>query len=356
MKKWNVYRGVVSGALVVLFSGCSTVDCGRPCVPRTTRVSPSAPIRLPAGFKNPDSITLGPNNEIYLTINNSSDPTLKPKIAILDQDDRLRVFCALPTHPLSGKTSPLGIAFGADGNLYVADNQTFISSEPGRSRLLRVNIEDGRAVGVDVVVTGLTAANGVSCYEQYVVVNDTCIEGAYPQKSGTYRFTLDQLQGDPVEVTGWNDPHLLVKLTTQNKTYQVGANGVVYDHDGNLYVCNFGDREISKTTFASDGTIETTEVFVRGQGLESVDGLQMGSDGKIWVADFNGNAVASVCPLCGTVDLIAKNEPGTGADGGLDAPAECVRRGDKVYASNIDLTFGPNTADDLHTISVYDLH
>ena len=55
------------------------------------------------------------------------------------------------------------------------------------------------------------------------------------------------------------------------------------------------------------------------------------------------------------VVIVAKNGQTDGANGELDAPSECIRRGDKVYVSNIDLTFGPNTTDDVHTMSIIEL-
>lgn len=42
-------------------------------------------------------------------------------------------------------------------------------------------------------------------------------------------------------------------------------------------------------------------------------------------------------------------------DGSLDAPSECIRRGNRLYVANIDLTYGPNTSDDIHTIPVFEL-
>lgn len=349
---------VLAASATLLLSGCTTVPSSEwpSSMGQKFPINPATPIILPAGFTNPDCVTLGNDGNIYLTINNSSDPAKPPKIAYIDASDKIHVFCDLPTHPVSGKTSPLGIDFGPDGHLYVADNQTFVSSVPNTSRLLRVNIKNGKPIGTDVVVTGLNAANGVSAFGEYVAVNDTCIDATYPQQSGTYRFRLDELKGAPIRVGGLTDSNLIIKFPTMNKEYQVGANGLAYDHDGHLFVCNFGDKEILKATFKSSGELDTLTVFAKGQGLESADGIQVDEYGTLWVADFIGNACACVCPKSGEVTIVAKNKPGTGQDGGLDAPAECVRRGNKLYGSNIDLTYGPNTADNVHTISVYELN
>ncbi|MCF7849102.1 MAG: SMP-30/gluconolactonase/LRE family protein [Kiritimatiellales bacterium] len=381
MKFWKSIF-VLAAISTLILSGCATTQqetcgCGKPmdeCCQMTGEkcdgcgtgclLIPTKKFLLPDAANSPDGMTIGADGYIYLAINNVGDQSYPAKIARISPDDKISFFCDLPAHPKTKLVSPLGVAFGSDGNLYVADNQTFIKDAPPlSSRLLRVNIKDGKAVKTEVVLTGMTMANGVSSYGDYIVVNDTAIDTAYPQKSGTYRFTVDELKKGmkkdgkkrPLRVKGLNDPHLIVKLETQNKELQVGANGVGFDSKGNMYVCNFGDAEVWKVTFNDDGSVKEQTVLAQGQGMESCDGLQIDADDNIWVADFLGNAIAKICPETGTVKIVSKNEPGDGADGGFDAPSECIRRGNKVYVSNIDLTFGPNTSDDIHTISVIEL-
>lgn len=321
-------------------------------------LTPAKMITLPDEFNSPDGMAIGKDGMIYLSINNVGDQSHPAKIGRISADDKVTVFSDLPAHPKTGKVSPLGIVFGSDGNLYVADNQAFVTEDPGMSRLLRVNIKDGKAVGTDVVATGLTMANGISAHRDFIVVNDTAIDKEYPLKSGTYRFTVDELKkgkgGKPIKVKGLDDPHLIVRLETQNKDHQVGANGVGFDSKGSMYVCNFGDAEVWKVTFRKNGQVRKKALFCKGQGLECTDGLQVDDDDHLWVADFLGNAIARICPD-GSVKIIAKNEPGDGKDGAMDGPSECIRHGGKVYVSNIDLDYGPNKADSLHSISVFKL-
>ena len=318
-------------------------------------LKPASKIVLPDEFNSPDGMTLGKDGRIYLSINNVGDQSHPAKVGVIDNNDKVTVFSDLPAHPETGKVSPLGIVFGSDGNLYIADNQAFVTEEAGKSRLLRVNIKDGKAVGTEVLVTGMTMANGVTAHGDYVVVNDTAIDKTYPLKSGTYRFAIKEFTGKPIAVKGLDDPHLVLKLETKNKDHQVGANGVTCDKRGNLYVCNFGDATITKVMFKKDGTVRKSRVLSKGEGLDCVDGLQMDQDGHLWTADFLGNAIGCICSKCGSTKVIAKNKPGTGADGSMDAPSECIRRSNKVYVANLDLTYGPNTSDDVHTISVFEL-
>jgi sugar lactone lactonase YvrE len=349
---------VVAAIGTCLLSGCTSTKPACGCggaAEDSSLLAPAKKITLPDAFNSPDGMTIGKDGNVYLSINNVSDQSYPAKIARISSDGQVNAFCDLPAHPETGLVSPLGIVFGSDGNLYVADNQSFVTNAPGFSRLLRIDMKNGKAVGTDVVLTGLTMANGVSAYGDYIVVNESAIDKTYPLKSGTYRFSIDELKQGPIQVTGLNDPHLIVRLETRNQEHQVGANGVGFDSKGNMYVCNFGDAEIWKATFKKNGDVDQFSLLCKGQGMASADGLQVDAEDNLWVADFLGNAIFRICSQCGTARLIAKNEPGDGADGSMDAPSECIRRGNTVYVSNIDLTYGPNTADDVHSISVYEL-
>jgi len=168
-------------------------------------------------------------------------------------------------------------------------------------------------------------------------------------------FKISELNpANPVKVSGLDDPHLIVKLLTQSPEHKVGANGLDFDAAGNMYVCNFGDREVIKVAFDKDGKVKTQAVLAKDQGIESCDGLHVDAEGNCWVADFLGNAVVKISPA-GKVSLIAKNGESDGADGSLHSPSECIRRGDKLYVSNINLAYGPHQSSKFYTISVIDL-
>ena len=345
MRTQTLFTTAIAVAASAALTGCSSLQGNSPGM--------MPPIVLNEAWNSPDGMTLGADGNIYLSMNNKGNQELPAMILRIRADDQIEKFSDLPVHPKTGKVSPLGNAIASDGNLYVADNQMFVTSDKGVSRLLRVKIRNGKADGVEVVVEGLNMANGVSAHGNYVAVNDTTIvdEAGKPLLSGTYRFTLDELKsGTPVKVTGWNDPHLVVKVSTKTPdTGRVGANGLSYDDCGTLYTANFGDREIVKTTFAANGTPASTTIL-KTQGVQSLDGIHW-QNGKIYVADFLGNAVATVDPDSGKTEILAKNAPGDGANGDFDAPSECLLRGNTLYVSNIDISFGPNTGDPVHTIS-----
>ena len=130
--------------------------------------------------------------------------------------------------------------------------------------------------------------------------------------------------------------------------------GLAFNSKGELFVCNFGDAEVLKLKLDPDGNVISRKVFASGNGMLSTDGMQIDKEDNLWIADFIGNAIVKISPE-GKVQIVAKNGQSDGSDGALDAPSECIRRGDKIYVSNIDLTFGPNVSDQIHTMSIIEL-
>ena len=314
-------------------------------------------IKLPAEYKNPDGMTIK-DGQVWLTINNVAQdaPSCIVKITA---DDKLEKVIDLPKSAETKTVSALGLVFASDGNLYVSDNQNLGGQGYGKSRVLRVNMKDGKATGVDVVAIGLHAANGIAAKGDSIYVNETTfgeVPEGKPLISGTYQFKLADLKADaPVKVDGTSDDrHVIFVMKTTGK-YPVGANGLCFDEAGNMYVANFGDCTIYQVAFDEKSQPTGSKLFTTVECAESIDGMQYDGEGNIWFADFIGCAVVKVCTKSGKATLIAKNEPGDGADGELDAPSECIRFGNKVYVANIDLTFGPNKADDIHTVSVINL-
>jgi len=326
---------------------------GCPCGAAALK-TPRLGIDLSGRYKNPDGMTVK-DGEIWLSINNTASG--KPScIAKITKDDRIERVIELPAHPETGVSSSLGLVFASDGNLYVSDNQNLAGKGMGKSRLLRVVFEGGKAVRAEVVAVGLHAANGIAAKGDSVFVNETTFGEGDPMDSGTYRFKLADLKADaPVKVGGTpKDPNVIFTMKTKGPV-KVGANGLCFDGDGNLCVANFGDKEIWKVSFDEAGAVKGSALFTTVACADSVDGMQYDGEGSIWFADFLGNAIIRVDAKTGNAEVVAKNPPCDGIKGELDSPSECIRLGNKVYVSNIDLTFGPHTADDVQTISIIDL-
>ena len=336
--------GLAALCALALLAGCAT-----------HLKQPSVAFELPEKYNSPDGMALAPDGNIYLSMPNYGNNAYPAKILKITPNDELVEVCTLPLHPELKISGPLGVAVGTDGNLYVADNMSF-KDDDHKSRLLRVNMQDGKAVGCDVVVTGFIMSNAVACRGEYVYVTETNLDkSAYPMPSGVFQFRLSEFEGDPVELKGPGDRHLIATLYTKNKEHLVGANGMAFDSKGDMFVCNFGDSELYKLTFDAAGNVVSKELFAKGSGMACCDGVCIDSQDNIYIADFLGNAVHHVDHATGKVTTIAKNGQTDGSGGKLDAPSEVCVRGLLMYVSNIDLTYGPNEYDSVHTMSLIDL-
>ncbi len=346
----RMLAAVLAGAAVLVLGGCAGVtDHLR---------QPTIAVELPERYNTPDGMVLDRDGTIILSCPNFNNPQYRAKMLRIDKDNQVTEVCTIPVDPSTGRAGPLGVDVGPDGNLYVADNPAFGTDEPV-SRLLRIVMKDGVAERCETVVTGFVQSNAVSCFGDYVYVTETKLDPeASPLVSGVYRFHLSELKAEtPVRLKPrGEDGHLLTRITTHNRTWVVGANGLAFDAQGNMYFCNFGDAQILKVTFDENDNVYSQKVFAAGAPLKSTDGLKVDPEtGDLYVADFVANAVHRIDAKTGGVTTIARNGNTDGSGGRLDRPSEVCVRGRKVYVSNIDLPGNGNAYDRPHTISVIDL-
>lgn len=364
MQRWNRHTlpplartTALALAAALLLAGCAET----PSEPTSTPAlkQPKLAIELPEKYNTPDGMAVDPKTgDIILSCPNFNDDKYPAKMLRIDKNDQITEIIDLPVHPETKKAGPLGVDIGPDGNLYIADNQAF-GTEEHKSRLVRVVIKDGKAEGCEVLVTGFIMSNAVSCHGDSVYVTETKLDPeAKPLPSGVYRFKLAELDTEkPIALEpGGKDKHLIATIQTRNEEQAVGANGMGFDADGNMFVCNFGDAQIIKITFDAEGKVASQKVLAEGAGMKSCDGMKVDrKTGDVYVADFLGNAVHKVDGKTGKVTTIARNDNTDGAGGLLDRPSEVGLRDGKIYVSNIDLDLAGNEYDKPHTISVIEM-
>jgi sugar lactone lactonase YvrE len=347
----RMHLNVVTNIIFVLTISLILSGCGTTSTLKTSSIA----VNLPEKYNTPDGMVLDADNNILLCCPNYNDNRYPAKLLRITPDDKITEIFTFPVHPETRKAGPLGIDIGPDGNFYVADNQSPYSNNY-KSRLLRVIVKDDKAVGYEVLVTGFIQSNAVSCHGNSVYVTETSLDiDATPMLSGVYRFRYSEFKGQPIKLLpGGKDKHLLTTFLTDNPDWRVGANGMGFDANGNMFVCNFGRASLIKITFDKNGKAASQTVFAKGQGMESTDGLKIHpKTGDFYIADFVGNAVHKVDAKTGKVTTIAKNANNSGGIGGLlDRPSEVCLRDNKIYVSNIDLPGAGNVYDKPHTISV----
>lgn len=333
-------------------------------------------VTLPDTCPTPDGMAMDGDGNIIVACPNYADQTQPAVLMKIDKQNRATLYAKVPTMAETGLACPMGIAFGPDGDLYVCDNQGWMKAND-KGRVLRLRIKDGKVVKTTVVAEGMAHPNGVRVHKGHLYVTVSMLpkiknpDGKLA--SAVYRFKLDD---ENIQVTNTRaDENLLIELKTLNPDCQYGADGIVFDSKGALYIGNFGDGALHKYTFNADGSVKDASLFAKTDfntpmsdpkftermvqaKMRTTDGICIDGDDNIYVADFSNNALAKVDPA-GKITVLAQNGDTDGADGKMDQPGEPIVRGRQVIVTSFDMVTGKdkvNTGHDKpHTIVVFDL-
>ena len=318
-------------------------------------------LSLPDSCNVPDGMTLDSEGNIILACPNFQDKSYPAVLMKIDPANNLSKFYEFPGTADMERIGTMGLDFGPDGNLYIADNQYFWAKDH-KSRLIRVVIKDGKAVSSEVAIDGFKLANAVYWKGNEVYVSDTFFDlPDKPGMSGVYRFTLDELNKGTIQLKpNATDPHLIATFTTvaNHRGDLAGADGLTFDSKGNMYCGNYGDGVVSKITFDKDGNVASNEILIKDPRMPCSDGMfcDLKTD-KIYVTDSENNAVHIITPD-GELSTLWQNDDSDGSDGLLDQPCEPIIRGDELLIVCFDMPFPGlknSKADEHHTISVIKL-
>ncbi|MDQ2771584.1 MAG: SMP-30/gluconolactonase/LRE family protein [Bacteroidota bacterium] len=326
--------------------------------------SPKLLFTLDDAHNTPDGLALAPNGHLILSVPNLAD-TSQPAVLMEIDGTTLKPFAShLPVEPTTKKAAPMDLAFGPDGNLYYAENQ-YENSKDFKSRLMRVEIKNGKAGAITTAVDNFALANAVVWKGNTIYVTDSQWDLPDNDKgSAILHFTLAELNKGTVHLKPkTRDPHVLAMFTTTvNETgVDNGADGMDYDSQGNFYTGSFGDGKLYKVSLKPDGSFARQETLsLSGKAIPCVDGLiiDRASD-KMYVCNSRENAIEIIDLRNGNKATTLAQNPNTDGTGGqLDQPAEVLLKGKRLYISNYDNPvkhFANTRSDAPHTMSVIDL-
>lgn len=353
MKTRTLFSLLTLAGAALLASSCSSIPQAEDATQQTKMLpaislTPQTFVTLdPSTCSVPDGLAIDANGDIILAAPNYIDYE-KVKGARLFKIDKNRKvtewFADLPKHPDTGKVHPMGIEFGPDGNLYIADNQYF-NDKNYKSRLLRVVMENGKPVRCEVAASGFKLANAVRWHNNKVYVSDTHFDlKDKKDQSGVYAISLDEMKKGEVKLKpDARDSHLVAQYTAKPSGSDAetdGADGVTFDKQGRMYSGRFGDGVISRTTFDDNGNPIKQETIVDDVSINCCDGIICDKNtNTVYVTNSKRNSIHAYDVDNNTFRIISENGNTTGANGQLDQPCEPLVIGDQLIIVNFDMPF-----------------
>ncbi|MCL2005141.1 MAG: hypothetical protein FWG73_03155 [Planctomycetaceae bacterium] len=319
--------------------------------------TPKLFITLPDYCPTPDGFEIDSEGNLILSCPNFADKSQPGCIVKIDKEGNVRKWFNVPTIPETGWANPMGMAFGPDGVLYIADNQPWMGTPEGqfKGRLLACRVEgmgDDAVVTMRVIADGIEHPNGVRYHNGKLYLTNSMMTKIEHESgllvSGLHRF--DPYLDTTVQVTNTkDDPSLILTVLTYNKEVQYGLDGLAFGPDGALYLGNFGDGSIIRVEFNEKGDVLTSETWAKDlRNFRTVDGICFDENGNLYVTDFSENAMAVIKPDSRAY-RIAISPDTNGANGELNQPAEPIVWNGRLIISCFNLVTGPDKVNTGHT-------
>jgi len=357
----------------------------------SAQTKPQLLVELPDYAVTPDGMAIAPDGDLVVACPNfaayakgATRPSVPGCFIKIGKDLKVHKLFDCPVLAETGRACPMGIEFGPEGDLYAIDNQNWgtgngPNGEINQGRILRLKIADGKLAETTVVAQGISHPNGLRYHQGQIFVTVSKLPKVKRPDglmvSAVYRFPAN---GRGIQVSDTlADPNLLASFVTENRYAQYGADGIVFDSQGNLYVGNFGDGKILKIVLFPNGKVSQNTVFARtdhdysldpavpgflakafAAKMRTTDGICVDKADNLYVADFSNNAIAKVTPA-GRISVLAQNPDTGGRNGDLNEPGEPVVWQGRLVVSNFNAVFEPDKVSQRHTtpakMSVIDL-
>ena len=297
--------------LAMLLGGCAGMQASSPTASVLVDLDPTSTDRTYIV----ESITADSSGVLYLPDRVTGnilrvDPKSPKPVVVGKVDSRM----------VDGKkvdALPGGILFDAKGDLYVATGPF--------AEVARIKAADLNAAKPGVAqtfATGVPGANGIAFDKR----GNLYISGG---ASGIV-YTVGP-NGGAAQVAAQVDRNVRT-LPDGKATQAIVANGLKFDDAGVLHIADTSRGAVWKVTIGTDGKGGKPALLAQSPLLEGADDMAFNSNGDMWMAVNELNAIVSVSPA-GVVKTIAKND----SKGPLEFPSALVFVGKTAYISNFDV-------------------
>lgn len=290
----------------------------------------------------PDGMEIDRNGDLIVSCPNYADDNMSGCVIRIDREKHISKWFDVPVHPETGIARNMGAAFDRNYDLYLCDNQGWSGKKElqDKGRIIKVEFDENRQVKAwHTVAEGMEHPNGIRIRGDYMYVTQSYLTKVHSDEGLTscvYRFKLDERD---IHITNTlEDKHIFALFVTKNPVCVYGLDGIEIDLDGNLLVGNYGDAEVWKILLDENGDYQGRELYAKDpEELNSTDGMIMDKKtGKLYIADFNHNAIVCVDPDH-RVHRLAQSPDTDGLHGELDQPGEPIIWNGKIIASCFDL-------------------
>ena len=306
-----LFSGVMALTTALVLAGCVGMPAGNPTVSILVDLDPSSTDRTVIV----ENITADRNGILF-----TSDRVTGNVLRVDPKSPNPVVVGKVESRTIDGKkvdATSAGIAFDTKGDLYIA-------AAPF-SEVVRIKAADLNAAKPGIAqtfATGVPGANGIA----FDSLGTLFVSGG---ASGiVYSVGPNGGAAQPVAQIDRN----VRTLPNSTATQAIVANGLKFDAKGVLHVADTSRGAVWKVVIGADGKGGKPALLTQSPLLEGADDMAFSSNGDLWVAANEQNAIVSVSPA-GVVKSIAKN----GSKGPLEFPAALVFVGNTAYVVNFDV-------------------
>ena len=288
---------------------------------------------LPDNCPTPDAFDIAPDGSLTLSCPNFANKNLEGELFSLNHRGEVSHLVSVPRLKEKNKANPMGIAYGPDGALYVADSRGV-----KQGRILKLSFDGRKLINTEVIATGLNP-NGLRYFKGALYATQLTMPKVKSTNntSGIYRIDVNARNLQLSNTLA--DPQLIFSVETQNPQKQIGLDGLAFDSKGHLYTANMGDGIVYKLTLDDAGQVTTTEDYAKVPWQASVDGMTFDQYDNMYLAGFASNQLFKIDSQQ-NVTVLADYPDNDGTNGQLDQPADLLVYGDKLIISNFDLMVG----------------